>query len=76
MRSRDPLKKGAFVRAVDRMGVKRGSPEMRLYQIRNGVGPGPGGRPMGDKTPPIFQAVFERKILELKKNVVRILNFD
>ena len=49
---------------------------MRLYQIRNGVGPGPGGRPMGYTTTPIFQAVFERKILELKKNVVRILNFE
>ena len=57
-------------------GGKLESPEIRLCWVRNGVAPGAGARVPSPNTLRVFQAVFERKILELKTNVVRILNFE
>ena len=57
-------------------GGKLESPEIRLCWVRNGVAPGAGAQVPSPNTLRVFQAVFERKILELKTNVVRILNFD
>ena len=56
--------------------VNRGYPKILLYQIRNGIGAGASAWDLRPQPLRVFQAVFERKILELKKNVVRILNFE